>query len=162
MVQYVLQLVSHCWKTKSIASCRSHVTRCNLELQLVMVSKQSFQLLLKVEQNFTLCDRCKPKTLEDKLQRRHVTRCNLSHNAISTQIAKRIALCSTNCRARFYLLQRLQRFFKTVQVAKRDCNVFLETIASCSPKLQNVMLFLQLAMVFFQRCKTSCKENCIV
>ena len=34
-----LQLVSQRWKKKSIVSCERHITRCNLELQLVMVSK---------------------------------------------------------------------------------------------------------------------------
>ena len=49
---------------------------CNL-VQLAMVSKQSMESLQKVDPSSTLCNRCKPKILPDKLQRGHVTRCNL-------------------------------------------------------------------------------------
>ena len=60
------------------AEVMSHVAimGCNL-VKLAMVSKQSMQSLQKVEPSSTLCNRCKPKMLPDKLQRGHVTRCNL-------------------------------------------------------------------------------------
>ena len=54
-------------KRKSMASCRKHVTRCNLGLQLAMVSKQSMQSLQKVGPSSIFCNRCKPKKLRDKL-----------------------------------------------------------------------------------------------
>ena len=38
-MQLFLQIVSRCWKKKSTASCQRHVTRCNLELQLAVVSR---------------------------------------------------------------------------------------------------------------------------
>ena len=38
--------------------------------------------------------------------------CNSSRNAITTQVAKKIAPCNTSCRARVYFLQQLRRFLK--------------------------------------------------
>ena len=37
-MQFFWQLLLHCWK-KSIASCQIHVTRSNLELEIVSVVK---------------------------------------------------------------------------------------------------------------------------
>ena len=122
LAEDMLHLVSQRWKNKSIARCRRHVTPCSLGLQLAMVSKQSMQSLQKVELSSTLCNRCKPKKVETQVAKRACytlqPTCNLSRNTILTQVAWKIAPCNTSCRARFYFLQRLQRFF--------------ETIASCS------------------------------
>ena len=63
----------------------------------------------------------------------HVTRCNVSYNAISTQAAQNITACNTNFRARLYYLQRLQRIS--------------ETIASCNPRLQRVFVLLETLQV---------------
>ena len=55
---------------KPIASCRRHVTRCNLELQLAMVSKQSMQSLQKLEQSSTLCNCSKPRQVAKQVAKR--------------------------------------------------------------------------------------------
>ena len=91
-MQNVISLVTclaSCEK-KSIASCRSHITRCNLELQLAKVSKQSEQPLQKIGLNSALCKHCKPKKLPDKLQRGHVAHGSLSCNATETQVTKKL------------------------------------------------------------------------
>ena len=43
--------------------------------------------------------------------------CNLSCKVMVTQVAKKIAPCNISRRNRFYFLQRLRRFWKTLQVA---------------------------------------------
>ena len=87
------------WKKKSIASCRRNVTRCNLELQLAMVSKQSMQSLQKVERSSTLCNLYKTKKVAKQVAKRTFYTlqpiCTLSYNAIATQVAKKIAPCNT-------------------------------------------------------------------
>ena len=101
-----------------------------------------------------LCNRCKrynrtllciivasPEKLWDKLKRGHVTRCNLFLNAIATQVAKKIAPCNTSLRARIYLLQRLQGF--------------LQTIASCSKRLERVFWNHWKLQPKIARCNTS-------
>ena len=83
---FFLQLVSQHWKKKYIASCRRHVTRCNLELQLAMITKQSMLLLQKVELRSTLkkIGRQVAKMACYMLQ----PTCNLSRNTIAAQVAK--------------------------------------------------------------------------
>ena len=119
------ELVSLLWKKKSVTSCRTHVTYYSIGLKLAMVSKQSLQLLQKVEPCFTLCSCFKPNKVARQFAKRTCytlqPTCNLSRNAIATQVAKKIAPCNTSSRAPFYCLQRPQRLF--------------ETTASCSPRL---------------------------
>ena len=141
-----LQLVLHHRKRKSIASCRRHVTRCNLDLQLAMVSKQSMQSLQEVELRSTLCSRCKLIK-------------------VATQVAKRVFYTlqlapNTSYRAPFHFLQRLQRYFKNIASCNSSLHFYFENIASCRTRLQRVTCFFQLAMdFFFQHCKTSCKKS---
>ena len=80
---------------KIIASCRSHVARCNLGLHFAMVSKQSMQSLQKVNRVLLCAIIASPQILRDKLQRGHA-RCILSRNAIVTQVSKKIAPCNTS------------------------------------------------------------------
>ena len=70
-----------------------------------MVSKQSIQSLQKVEPSSTLCSHCKPKEVARQVAKRACDTSNLSHNAIATQVTKKIAPCNTSCRAWFYFLQ---------------------------------------------------------
>ena len=58
--------------------------------------------------------------------------CNLSRNAIATQVAKKIAACNTSCKAWFYFLQGIYGIVGTTTAG--DCNVFFENIACCSPR----------------------------
>ena len=53
-VQFFLQRVLQHLKKKLITSFKSHVTHCNLKLQLAMVSKQSVQSLQKIEPSSTI------------------------------------------------------------------------------------------------------------
>ena len=136
-LQLVLQLF---WACNSCTESAG-VTRCNLyckgshnvgkrnhcELQKTCYMAQtraatwnlfktnSLQSLQKVELSSTFCNRCKPKEVARQLAKRQCytlkTTCNFSRNAIATQVAKKIAQCNTCCRARFYFLQLLQRFF---------------------------------------------------
>ena len=53
-VQFFLQRVLQHLKKKLITSFKSHVTHCNLKLQLAMVSKQSMQSLQKIEPSSTI------------------------------------------------------------------------------------------------------------
>ena len=52
--QFFSQLVSQRWRKKSIASCKRHVTRCNLSLQVAMVSKNFCSRCTK-QKRFLLC-----------------------------------------------------------------------------------------------------------
>ena len=80
---------------KSIASCRRHVTLCNLGLQLAMVLKQSMQLLQKVELSSTLCNHFKPERVARQVAKRAgytlQPTCNLSRNSIAN------TSCEENC-----------------------------------------------------------------
>ena len=106
--------------------CKLQRTRCMLQSRFASCNAKN------------PCNRCRELNqallcviaLRDKLLRVHVTRCNLAHNAIATQAAKKIALCNTSYRVWFCYLQRLQRFFKPLQTAARDYNGVFETIAS--------------------------------
>ena len=127
----------------SIASCRRHDAYCNLKLQLAIDSKYFMQSMQKVKP-------CALQSLHPKIVAKQVAKkaCytlqptwNFSRNAFTTQVVKKIAPCNTaSCRAGFYLLQRLQRFFKTInlQVASLGCNVFFKLLqvvaqrAACS------------------------------
>ena len=46
-----------------------------------------------------------PRRLRDKLQRAHVTHCNLPATCLATQVRKKIAPSNANRRARLYFLQ---------------------------------------------------------
>ena len=69
---------------------RAGLTCCNLRLQHAMLPIHSMQSLQKVKPNPTCATVASLKKLRDKLQRGHVIRCNLSRNAIATQVAKKI------------------------------------------------------------------------
>ena len=119
-------------------------------------SKNSLQSFQKVEQSSTLCYRRKYKKVAGQVTKRACYMLHLPATCLATPLqlkllqTKEIAPCNTSCVARIFFWQRLQRFF--------------ETIASCSLRLQSVTCLLQFAINFFflQRCKTSCKGNCIV
>ena len=99
-MQFLLHIFSQRWKKKSIASCRRHLRRYKVQLQLKMVSKntlqsqaatcngfkRSLQLLQKVEISFTAC----------------VTWCkffsNLCHNGVARQVAVKLKTSVTRCR----------------------------------------------------------------
>ena len=100
-MQFFLQLVSQRWRKQSIASCSGHVTRCNLRLQLITVSKN-------------MCNRCKkrtgyyfvqslqkknwillcaivasPKRFRNKMLRGDVTRCNLPATSLTMTLQRK-------------------------------------------------------------------------
>ena len=105
-MQFSLQFVFQYWKKEFISSCRRHVTSCNLELQLAMVSKNlcnrcnwALQLVLHDAIFFATCVAME---LRDKLQVvQHVTcpLCNLSRNFLWLATIAQI-------RTGFYFLQR--------------------------------------------------------
>ena len=134
--------------------------RCSLGLQLAMVSKQSMQLFQTIEPSLALCNRCKARKFARQIANGgYVTRCNLPATCLETPLSSRkIAPCSTSCRAPFYFLQQLQRFFETIETIEscsRSLQTIFETITSCSSGLQRVTCLLQLAMnFFFHHCLT--------
>ena len=93
MMLFFLLLASQSWKKKSIASCRTHASCCNLELhsQLAMVSKKIMQSLQKVEPSSTLCNHSKPQKLRENLLRGHVTRGNLLATCLTTPLQHKLA-----------------------------------------------------------------------
>ena len=108
---------------KVLASCRSHVTRCNLGLQFAMVSKQSIQSLQKVEPSSTLCSHCKPTNVVRQVAKRACYMVQLvSQRHCNRQLAKKITPCNTS---------------------STFCNYWRDflTIRSCSSRLERVFLF---------------------
>ena len=82
---------------KVLASCRSHVTHCNLGLQFAMVSKQSIQSLQKVEPSSTLCNHCKPTNVARQVAKRACYMVQLvSQRHCNRQVAKKITPCNTS------------------------------------------------------------------
>ena len=152
MMKFSLQLVPQPWKKKSNASCKRHMIRCNLRLQIAMFQK-SLQPLQNVE----------PSSITSITRSNFL--CNLCFNSMARQVAVRLQrvtcpLCdlSRNCSG----LQRLH----TAELGSTFCNDCIDCfkiIASCSLKLQHVTCFLHLVMDFFsQRCDTRCKKNSTV
>ena len=129
-MQFSLQIVAQRLTETFIASCRRYVTCCNLELQLARDMKKSVQSLQKVESSCILCNRYKPKKVARQVAKRACytlqPTCNFSRDAIAAQVVKKIMPCNTSCKARYCCLQRLQIFF--------------ETIANCSLRLQRVTM----------------------
>ena len=123
-----MQKEIHCKLQKTCYTLQSRAATCNL------FKTNSTQSLAKAEPSSTLCNCCKPKKVPRQIAKRACymlqPTCNFSRNAIETQVAKKIASCNTSYRPRFYCLQRLQRFFKS--------------IASCSPRWLRVTCLLQL------------------
>ena len=91
-MQYPLQLVSKIFRKKSMASCRRHVTRRNLELQLACNdSKNVFAIVAK-----SRTELCFLQSLQAKKVARQVAKracwtlqrtCNLSRNPTATQLS---------------------------------------------------------------------------
>ena len=85
---------------------------------------QSMQSLQKVGPNSTLCNCCNPKKAARQVRKRacnmqHPT-CNLSHNAIATKVAQKIAWCSSSCST---FCNDCSDFLKPLQFAAQDCKV---------------------------------------
>ena len=76
----------HCMLKKTL---QSRAVTCNA------VSKQSMQLFQKVQPISTWCNRCKPKKLRDKLQRRHVTLGNPPVTCLTTPLQHKLQQNST-------------------------------------------------------------------
>ena len=132
-MHFFLQLFWQCQKKKSISSCRRHVTRSNLELQLAMLSKKSTEL------RSTLCNHCKPKKVRKEVERGHAT-------CLATPLQHKFQ-------------RTLHHVTLTVELGCafcNDCRDYFEILASVTCLLQLAMGF------FFQRYETKCKKNCIV
>ena len=112
-MQYVLLLVSQYWKKKSIASCRSHVTRCNLELQLAVVSKQSV-LVLHGAVCLATCLTVLEKEIHCKLQKSCYT---LQSRAATCSGFKTVRADVTQCNMSCYLSHNIGKR-NPLQVAK--------------------------------------------
>ena len=76
-MQFSMQLVSHCWKKKSLGSCSTHVTPFNVKPQLAMVSKSMLQAQaaafngLKI---FAIIEKVEPSSAANVMQCK--SRCN--------------------------------------------------------------------------------------
>ena len=119
-MQFSLQLTSQCWK-KSIVSCRRHVTRCNLGMQLEMSS------IKKKLCNFcSLCCYGVVRKVAGRLQRVTSSLCNLSNNFF------KLATIAQS-KARLYFLEQLRGIFlsKILSFAALDCNCNMSS-ATCN------------------------------
>ena len=87
----------------------------------------SMQSLQKVNPSSAVCNRCMTKKVARQVAKRarHMLQLtfNFSRYAIATQVANKIALCNTSCRALFSSCSDCRDFFKPLQVAARYCNV---------------------------------------
>ena len=135
-LQLVSQLHFATSKKEIIASCRRHVTRCHDKLNLESIQNKFYAIIAEAELSSALCNICKPKVARQLAHRACYTlqpTCKFSHNAIATHVAKKIAPCNINCRARFYSLERLQNFFEaiaTCNMSPATCNgLFFPNVA---------------------------------
>ena len=107
-----------------LANCLPMLEKNHCKLQKTCYMLQSLQ---KVGPSSTSLNCCKPEKIARQVAKRACytlqPTCNFCRNAIGAQVANRIASCNISCRARFYSLQRLQRFFKQLRVAAPDCNI---------------------------------------
>ena len=113
-MQLTLQLVSQDWKETSTANCKthgkSHVTRCNLGLQLAMVSKESIQSLQKGGLHSALCNRCNPRKVKRQVAKRACYA--LQTYLHEMKIEMKIASCNTSYlkRGKLYSCERGVKF----------------------------------------------------
>ena len=123
-VQFFLQLVSQHWKKKSTASCKRHVTRCNFGVELCNGLKIIHPIVASRKQ------------LRDKLQR------GMLHAATYLQLVSQLHYFTSRVtlavELRSTFCNDCKDFFKPLQLAARDYNVFFESITSCSPRLHRV------------------------
>ena len=111
----------HCKWQKTCYKVQSPAATCKFKTN-------SMQSLQKVEPSCTLCDCCKPKMLQDKLQRWHVRCSNLPAAFLATPLQHKlqrklhlltlaVKLDSTSC-------NDCRNFLEPLQVAAQDCNVY--------------------------------------
>ena len=102
-------------------------------MQRAMVGKRATQSLQKLEPSSTLCKHCKLKTVARQAAERvcyesHPT-CNLSHNSIATQVARKIAPCNASLLCSIVAsLQKLQD--KSQKGPVTHCNIPASCLAT--------------------------------
>ena len=106
-----------------ITNYRRHVTRCNLELQLAMASKQSVQSLQKVEHSSAMYN---PEKFQDNLQRKACYTLQPGHLQVVSQ-----QHCSTDCKeispCNTKLYNSAKLFVTIAEVFQNHCKLQPET-----------------------------------
>ena len=129
----ILEREIHCKLQKTRYALQSRAAACN-GLKTIHAITAECRTEFHFVKSLQVQKSCETSCKEGIL---HAATClQFSYNAIATQVAKKIAPC--NCpRARFYFLQRLQRFFETI------ASWSPRSIATCnmSPATCNGFLF---------------------